>query len=170
MDFFRIFRRTRSLAIGERAQALQQANSPHWHTFSYVAELNRLWSSNPAQPRVHNNIESEETTEASGEANLGIKCRIETPPPNEWAIAFSPSFLKRIATIDRTLQGRILLALGDLTDDPLQARGDTVKPLTGDSKGLWRYRIGDFRMVHFASQSNRIIEIRAFEPRGNAYT
>jgi hypothetical protein len=49
--------------------------------------------------------------------------------------------------IDRKLQGRILEALVEITKNPTEVRGDTVKPLTGDLKGFWRYRVGDYRIA-----------------------
>ena len=60
----------------------------------------------------------------------------------------SPAFRKQIEPVDKKLQGRILLAITELTAQPNVLRGDTVKPLQGDLNGYWRYRIGDYRLVY----------------------
>ncbi len=52
------------------------------------------------------------------------------PPP--WYIGMSSNFTKAISKIDRKLQGRILEALTDITENPTTIRGDTMKPLSGE--------------------------------------
>ena len=59
--------------------------------------------------------------------------KAQRPPP--WYVGMSSSFTKQISQIDRKLQGRILEALADLTNNRVEVRGDTVKPLIGDLRG-----------------------------------
>ena len=109
--------------------------------------------------------------------NPGIKCEEalgaampvpkRRPPP--WYLGWSSSFGKAIDKIDRTIQGRILEALSDIVKNPLMIRGDTIKPLTGELKGCWRYRIGAFRLVYAPDQSTGNITLLAFEARGSVY-
>jgi hypothetical protein len=47
--------------------------------------------------------------------------------------------------------------------------GDTIKPLTGDLRGLWRYRIGDARLVYFPQIEFRKITLISFGGRGGIY-
>jgi len=89
------------------------------------------------------------------------------PPP--WYVGMSADFAKQISSIDRKLQGRILEALTNLTSNPVEARGDTVKPLTGDFRGCWRYRIGDYRLIYSPDKSTGDITLLAFAARGAAY-
>jgi mRNA-degrading endonuclease RelE of RelBE toxin-antitoxin system len=89
------------------------------------------------------------------------------PPP--WYVGMSKEFAKQISGIDRKLQGRILEALTNLTSNPVQTRGDTVKPLTGDFQGCWRYRIGDYRLIYSPDKSTGDITLLAFAARGAAY-
>lgn len=89
------------------------------------------------------------------------------PPP--WFVGMSSDFVKHISHIDRKLQGRILEALTDLTKSPVEIRGDTVKPLTGDLKGCWRYRIGDHRLIYSPNSNTGDITLLAFAARGAAY-
>src|SRR5579862_1075283 len=76
---------------------------------------------------------------------------------------------RSITAIDRKLQGRILEAINDISEDPVTPRGDTVKPLTGEKQRFWRYRIGDFRLVYLADRENHQITLCTFAPRGGAY-
>ena len=89
------------------------------------------------------------------------------PPP--WYLGWSSSFRKAVDKIDRTIQGRILEALSDIAENPVMIRGDTVKPLMGELKGCWRYRIGDFRLVYSPDRTTGNITLLAFEARGSAY-
>jgi mRNA-degrading endonuclease RelE of RelBE toxin-antitoxin system len=63
-------------------------------------------------------------------------------------LGMTDQFIKRVRGVDRKLQGRILEALSYLAVAPMSSRGDTVVPLTGEWKDLWRYRIGDYRLVY----------------------
>jgi len=79
------------------------------------------------------------------------------------------SFKKAIRSIDRKIQGRILEALSYIADSPITTIGDTIKPLTGDLKGCWRYRIGDFRLVYRPDPSTGDITLLSFDSRGSSY-
>jgi mRNA-degrading endonuclease RelE of RelBE toxin-antitoxin system len=89
------------------------------------------------------------------------------PPP--WFIGMSSAFSKDISKIDRKLQGRILEALLDITNNPIELRGDTVKPLAGDLKGCWRYRVADHRIIYSPDKTTGDITLLAFASRGSAY-
>jgi len=89
--------------------------------------------------------------------------------PHPWSIGLSTNFRKAIAGIDKKLQGRILEALSAISDAPLQARGDTQKPLGGQLKGLWRYRIGDYRLVYQPDVSTSKVIFVDFSARGDVY-
>jgi mRNA-degrading endonuclease RelE of RelBE toxin-antitoxin system len=84
-------------------------------------------------------------------------------------LLFSDTFTKSIAKIDKNLQGRILDAITKIGKAPATAVGDTVKPLTGNLKGLWRYRIGDYRLVYEPGEDGKRITLISFEPRGDVY-
>jgi mRNA-degrading endonuclease RelE of RelBE toxin-antitoxin system len=107
---------------------------------------------------------SEDTVFASGRAEALSPKR---PPP--WYIGFSKAFKKAVVGIDRKLQGRILEALADIESDPTTPRGDTVKPLNGDLKGCWRYRVGDYRLIYSPDRSTGDIALLAFAARGSAF-
>lgn len=85
-----------------------------------------------------------------------------------WFLGMSKEFLNAIEKLDRNIQGRILQAIGYIVGDPLTLKGDTVKPLKGP-EGLWRYRIGDYRLVYHPDINNRRVVLIAFAARGSAY-
>ena len=87
----------------------------------------------------------------------------------EWYIGMTDEFSKNIRNIDRKIQGRILEAINDIIKDPTSLRGDTVKPLTGNLNGFWRYRIGDFRLVYQPNKQSRLILLHTFASRGDIY-
>ena len=113
-----------------------------------------------------------ETTvlEQEGYGAVGIPFDFSLVAKSTWMVGFSKNFLKDARTIDRKLQGRILKAVFELTQDPLHAVGDTVKPLGGTLKGFWRYRIGDFRLVYRPDEESRSITVVAFAPREDVYS
>lgn len=87
----------------------------------------------------------------------------------EWYIGMSNKFIKSMRSIDRKMQGRILEALKMLSADPKTPKGDTIKALTGDLNGLWRYRIRDFRLIYHADSIKKRILLLSFEARGKVY-
>lgn len=63
-----------------------------------------------------------------------------------WAIEFLPAAAKELRALDRTVAARIVRTLEEriaASDDP-RALGT---PLVGEHTGLWRWRIGDYRVV-----------------------
>ena len=87
-----------------------------------------------------------------------------------WTIVFSEAFVRSISRVDKSLQGRILEALTKLSEDPMEAVGDTVKPLVGSRKGIWRYRIGNYRLLYDPLLNSHEIVLLSFEARGEAYS
>lgn len=63
-----------------------------------------------------------------------------------WAIEFVPAAAKELNTLGRTEAARIIATLETriaALDDPRRLGS----ALTGDLAGLWRWRIGDYRVV-----------------------
>jgi len=63
-----------------------------------------------------------------------------------WKIEISRGAEKQITKLDRTVQATILRFLRERlqsADNPRQ----WGKPLQGEKGGLWRYRVGDYRLI-----------------------
>ena len=127
-------------------ESLSQARLGQFKQFTYEyefrCELREIWGPPPIPPS-----KTEDEKEASPTSDSDIRFSRKTPDPTEWSIAFTPMFRKSVATADKKLQGRVLEAISELSEDPLSLQGNTKKPLTGEFKGLWRYRVGDYRIV-----------------------
>jgi len=88
----------------------------------------------------------------------------------EWRIGLSTVFRKAIGNLDKKLQGRILEAIASICDDPLTVQGDTKKPLEGNRKGLWRYRIGEYRLIYRPEADSSIVVLVDFIARSAGYS
>lgn len=86
----------------------------------------------------------------------------------DWSIIFTPTFKKSVARCDTSMRGRVMLALTELSDSPMVLKGDTIKPLTKDLAGLWRYRIGDYRLVYKILDERKVM-LLDFASRDHAY-
>ncbi|WP_336621666.1 type II toxin-antitoxin system RelE/ParE family toxin [Corynebacterium sp. UMB10321] len=66
-------------------------------------------------------------------------------PSVAWQIEFSPRARKAVRRLDKQVQRRLFQVLGDLSrlNDP-RVRG---KALVGGMSGLWRWRVGDYRVI-----------------------
>ena len=64
----------------------------------------------------------------------------------DWKIKLDQHAVKQLKKLDRTAQKRIV---GFLSDRLLTAKTprDFGKPLMGKLTGLWRYRVGDYRLI-----------------------
>ena len=91
------------------------------------------------------------------------------PPP--WRIGFTTQFRKDVSELDRKLQDRILETLQEISAYafPFKIKGDTFKPLTGNLKGCWRFRIGDFRLIIKPIPAEAEINVITFSARGDVY-
>lgn len=63
-----------------------------------------------------------------------------------WRIKFNPHAQDELAALDKTNQKRIIKFL----EEPVQKAENPQQlgaPLRGDFKGLWKYRVGDYRVI-----------------------
>lgn len=89
---------------------------------------------------------------------------------NDWLISITSQFYKSLPHIsDKTMEGRILEAIVSISQNPAEPRGDTIKPLQGPFKGMWRYRIGDHRLIYRPNIEKHIVYLLWVAPRGNVY-
>lgn len=129
---------------------------------AYIQKLDHLWN-----PEGESELVREVPDESSDNAEFCFAAA--EPEPTPWTIAFTPTFLSSIAKADRKLQGRILKAIAELSEAPFHIRGDTKKPLVNELNGLWRYRIGDHRLVYQPSERDQTVILLEFGSRGKIY-
>jgi mRNA interferase RelE/StbE len=141
---------------------LRQEIQRFWQAKESAAKFMSLWFGDIVTPSdavlVTSNVRFARSGSSNPETSHG-----------EWLVALTREFMKSIAQIDRKLQGRILEALGDIAQDPITVKGDTIKPLSHEFAGLWRYRLGDFRLIYQPLPGKRHVLLLALAPRGSAY-
>lgn len=84
-----------------------------------------------------------------------------------WTLEFLPGADKTLRKLDRTVAERILDELEEVSglDDP-RSRG---KALTGNLTGLWRYRVGDYRVVCDIEDGRLVIVVVDLGHRSRVY-
>ncbi len=87
----------------------------------------------------------------------------------KWYIGMTAEFMKTLGKIDKNLRARILEALAQISTAPVTPVGNTINPLSKNKKGMWRYRIGDYRLIYQPDENTKHILLLTFTARGNAY-
>ena len=77
------------------------------------------------------------------------------------------NFIRRL---ERETQARINIAFDYIVRSPFRHENPTtIKPLHGNKKGLYRYRIGDLRFIYQVDREERLIHIVQIDNRGDIY-
>jgi len=165
------------------AATLANLKTDHWEAESFHKVSRRLKATwEPSQPMAFRKSSRRERQAESPspptDATVHYSARYheesqlrETPSSNRnWLIVMSKDFLKSVHNIDRKLQGRVLEAIGEICQNPLTARGDTVKPLSQEMRGQWRYRLGDFRLIYQPVPDRQQVILLMFDDRGSIYS
>ena len=88
-----------------------------------------------------------------------LKRVIDTKP--SWLLGMSSEFIKAGQRIDPEPRRRILQAIQSISQNPTEPMGDAVRPLAGELKGLWCYRVQDYRIVYTPDIRNRQVALLA---------
>lgn len=76
-----------------------------------------------------------------------------TRPSGPYVVQYDPKALKELAKLDKPVTRRIVGAVDALRANP---RPSTSRPLVGYS-GLWRLRVGDYRVVYTIKDAELVI-------------
>ena len=71
------------------------------------------------------------------------------PDQADWMFCIASEFRKQVAKLDKKLEGRVMEAIVKICRNPMTQHGDTTKILVGELRGMWRYRLGDYRLTLF---------------------
>ncbi|MDX1613241.1 MAG: 3'-5' exonuclease, partial [Candidatus Promineifilaceae bacterium] len=85
-----------------------------------------------------------------------------------WNIHHKPSFTGDFIDLNKDLQKAVVRGLEELEQDPVTPRGNTIKKLQG-FENVYRYRLGDFRLIYAASLEARALQLLAVGPRSSIY-
>ena len=85
-----------------------------------------------------------------------------------WRFAALSKFRKDVWRQPQLFE-RVANAIVEICKDPLTPRGNTIKRLTGDMGGYWRYRLGDLRLLYRPDQDRLTVYCYRLAPRGGVY-
>lgn len=83
-------------------------------------------------------------------------------------IAMKDTYRADIMHLSRDMLRRSSQAIDKLEQNPIEPHGDTIKKLR-HHQNLWRYRIGDYRLVYAAYPEQKLVQLIAIGPRGEIY-
>lgn len=106
--------------------------------------------------------------DSSGPVPPGGSTVVEPIKECGWHVRATPDFLRYLKRHPEKFDVTIK-AIEEIRQGPLSPRGNTIKPLTGNLEGMWRYRIGDFRIVYEAEPERRIVRLLDGGARGGIY-
>ena len=76
------------------------------------------------------------------------------------------SYYKRT---DADTKERLESCFEDLEEEPTDWSHPRIKKLRGKLSGLWRYRVGDLRVVYRVKDQQKTVDVVAIAPRGDIY-
>ena len=85
-----------------------------------------------------------------------------------WTASFDPRAFKELEKLDLIVQRRIIKCLQDRVlrrDDPR----NLGKAMAGDKAGLWRYRVGDYRLICHIDDEAESLRVLRIAHRKEAY-
>ena len=86
-----------------------------------------------------------------------------------WSIRISSDAENYFQKLDRKRRKRIKERLLKLSQQENPLENPQVKALTGELKGFYRLRIGNYRIIFTLLAKEEIIAVVNIFPRGNAY-
>lgn len=84
-----------------------------------------------------------------------------------WEIVLTRTAEKVYDKADKDMKVRFEACFEDIEKNPFN--GSNIKHLTGQLKGLSRYRTGEWRVIYRIAREKSKVEIIAILPRGDAY-
>lgn len=85
-----------------------------------------------------------------------------------WTVSFEPRALNELRKLDHLIQRRIVKFLQERVSSQRNPP-ESGKPLSGDKVGLWRYRIGDYRVICHIDDEKRGVLLLRIAHRKQAY-
>ncbi len=84
-----------------------------------------------------------------------------------WLIRFDKGVERSLAKLDQQIAKRITSKLREIAnlDDPRSVG----KPLVGNLAGLWRYRVGDYRIICYIDDGELVILVVHVDHRSEVY-
>lgn len=84
-----------------------------------------------------------------------------------WTIKFTAKADKDFAKLEKAMQKRVIAKLEEIAK--LENPRNVGKALTGNLAGLWRYRVGDYRLVCDIRKAEIVIVVVDVNHRSKVY-
>ena len=84
-----------------------------------------------------------------------------------YSVKLSPHAAKQYRRIDGPIKSRLHAAFDTLQTSP--ASGPNVKPLKGQLRRYFRYRVGDYRIIYTIAMPERIVYVDYIQHRKDVY-
>lgn len=85
-----------------------------------------------------------------------------------WQIVHKQAYLSDFIGLPKKVQQRAVKAIKALEQTPIVPHGNTVMKL-GGYQNVWRYRLGDYRMIFAVADEPRLIQLLAIGHRNTVY-
>jgi len=85
-----------------------------------------------------------------------------------WTVSFEPRAEKELEKLDRQVQRRVVRFLRERIEAGSDPR-DTGKPLHGEKRDLWRYRVGDYRIICRIEDAELVVLVVRVSHRKDVY-
>ena len=85
-----------------------------------------------------------------------------------WTVAFIPEAARQRTKLDRTAAGRITRYLQELVSSCSLPR-QKGKALTAKLSGLWRYQVGDYRVICQTEEDRIVVLVVGLSHRSDAH-
>jgi mRNA interferase RelE/StbE len=85
-----------------------------------------------------------------------------------WRVEFSRTAARQIRKLGRQAQSDIIDYLRQRIE-PADSARQFGKMLHGDKQGLWRYRVGDYRLICDVRDADNMVEVLAIGHRKDVY-
>ena len=84
-----------------------------------------------------------------------------------WLIRFDKGVERSLAKLDQQIAKRITSKLREIAN--LDNPRSVGKPLVGNLAGLWRYRVGDYRIICYIDDGELVILVVDVDHRSEVY-
>ena len=88
------------------------------------------------------------------------------PDAGPWQFTMTSRFQREARAAFR----EALRAVVEICNAPMSPRGTAIKRLSGHGGRLWRYRLGDRRLVYEPDEARHVVRFLRFGPRGDVYS
>lgn len=85
----------------------------------------------------------------------------------KWEVEITKPAQKVYINSPKDIRDRLNLCFEHLQKNPLY--GTNIKALTSNLKGLYRYRVGEWRVIYRLKTNKRLVQVIAILPRADAY-